>query len=172
MTSPLSRSFSATNVFSSQVCRIHLRVPTAFSHLRNLAILVDAGAEWLCGTRQGQPNSQGTTFLEAIKEQLGLKLESTKAPLKVLVIDHVERPVESSTRLCIRCCVGSWILGSSRCFPSRSFKTGFPVTCSCLPPRPGNLPEALRLKGPMIRVSTCPDKELPVAEHRFPSYAS
>jgi uncharacterized protein (TIGR03435 family) len=67
-----------------------LRVPKAFSHLRNLAILVDAGAEWLCGTRQGQPNSQGTTFLEAIKEQLGLKLESTKAPLKVLVIDHVE----------------------------------------------------------------------------------
>jgi uncharacterized protein (TIGR03435 family) len=28
----------------------------------------------------------------AIQEQLGLKLESTKAPVDVLVIDHVERP--------------------------------------------------------------------------------
>lgn len=42
-----------------------------------------------------QPDSQGTTFLEAVKEQLGLKLESTKAPLYVLVIDHVERPSEN-----------------------------------------------------------------------------
>lgn len=28
----------------------------------------------------------------AIQEQLGLKLASTKAPVDVLVIDHVERP--------------------------------------------------------------------------------
>jgi bla regulator protein blaR1 len=41
------------------------------------------------------PSPQGTTFLEAVKEQLGLKLESTKAPLNVLVIDHVERPFEN-----------------------------------------------------------------------------
>jgi bla regulator protein BlaR1 len=34
-----------------------------------------------------QPDAQGTTFLEAVKEQLGLKLESTKAALDVLVID-------------------------------------------------------------------------------------
>jgi uncharacterized protein (TIGR03435 family) len=31
-------------------------------------------------------------FFTAIKEQLGLKLVSTKAPVDVLVIDHVERP--------------------------------------------------------------------------------
>jgi bla regulator protein blaR1 len=42
-----------------------------------------------------QPSSQGTTFLEALKEQLGLKLKSTKAPLDVLVVDHVERPSEN-----------------------------------------------------------------------------
>lgn len=42
-----------------------------------------------------RPDIQGTTFLEAVKEQLGLKLESTKAPLKVLVIDHVERRSEN-----------------------------------------------------------------------------
>jgi uncharacterized protein (TIGR03435 family) len=38
---------------------------------------------------------QGTSFLEAVKEQLGLKLKPGKAPLKVLVIDHVERPSEN-----------------------------------------------------------------------------
>ena len=42
-----------------------------------------------------QPDSQGTTFLEAVKEQLGLKLESTKAMLDILVIDHVERPSDN-----------------------------------------------------------------------------
>jgi uncharacterized protein (TIGR03435 family) len=31
-------------------------------------------------------------MLAAIQEQLGLKLESTKSPVEVLVIDHVERP--------------------------------------------------------------------------------
>ena len=39
-----------------------------------------------------QPASQGPSFLEALKEQLGLKLKPTKAPLNVLVIDHIERP--------------------------------------------------------------------------------
>ncbi|MGC1872107.1 MAG: TIGR03435 family protein [Acidobacteriaceae bacterium] len=39
-----------------------------------------------------QQSAQGPTFLEALKEQLGLKLKPTKAPLNVLVIDHVEKP--------------------------------------------------------------------------------
>jgi bla regulator protein BlaR1 len=37
----------------------------------------------------------GPTFLEALREQLGLKPESTKAPLQILVVDHVERPSEN-----------------------------------------------------------------------------
>jgi uncharacterized protein (TIGR03435 family) len=41
------------------------------------------------------PPDQGPAFLEALREQLGLKLESTKAPLRVLVIDHIERPSEN-----------------------------------------------------------------------------
>lgn len=41
------------------------------------------------------PPDQGPTFLEALREQLGLKLEATKAPLRVLVIDHIERPSEN-----------------------------------------------------------------------------
>jgi uncharacterized protein (TIGR03435 family) len=31
----------------------------------------------------------------AVQDQLGLKLESTKGPGEVLVIDHVERPSEN-----------------------------------------------------------------------------
>lgn len=37
----------------------------------------------------------GPTFLEALNDQLGLKLEATKAPVPMLVIDHVERPSEN-----------------------------------------------------------------------------
>jgi uncharacterized protein (TIGR03435 family) len=37
-------------------------------------------------------DSQGTTLLEALKDQLGMKLKSTKAPMDVPVVDHVERP--------------------------------------------------------------------------------
>ena len=34
----------------------------------------------------------GPSLFTAIQEQLGLKLETTKAPMDVLVIDHIERP--------------------------------------------------------------------------------
>jgi uncharacterized protein (TIGR03435 family) len=43
-------------------------------------------------TAEPAPEFQGPTFVEALREQLGLRLESTKAPLPFLVIDHVERP--------------------------------------------------------------------------------
>jgi uncharacterized protein (TIGR03435 family) len=39
-----------------------------------------------------QPDNPGPTFEEALREQLGIKLQSQKAPVEVLVIDHVERP--------------------------------------------------------------------------------
>jgi len=39
-----------------------------------------------------QADSQGTTAFEALKEQLGLTLKPIKAPLQILVIDHVEEP--------------------------------------------------------------------------------
>ncbi|HEY6465205.1 MAG TPA: TIGR03435 family protein [Candidatus Acidoferrales bacterium] len=39
-----------------------------------------------------EPDPGAPTFLEAIKEQLGLKLDPTTGPISVLVIDHVEEP--------------------------------------------------------------------------------
>lgn len=38
------------------------------------------------------PGDSGPTFLEALREQLGLKLESRSGPVDVIVVDHIERP--------------------------------------------------------------------------------
>ena len=40
-----------------------------------------------------QPDKDGPTFLEALREQLGLKLEPQTGPVTVLVVDHVEKPM-------------------------------------------------------------------------------
>jgi uncharacterized protein (TIGR03435 family) len=41
------------------------------------------------------PESNGPDLFTAIQEQLGLKLKAQKAPVDVLMIQHVEKPSEN-----------------------------------------------------------------------------
>jgi uncharacterized protein (TIGR03435 family) len=50
----------------------------------------DFHLEWTPEGRGPAPDNPGPTFEAAMREQLGLKLESTKAPMPVLVVDKIE----------------------------------------------------------------------------------
>ena len=41
------------------------------------------------------PELSGPSIFTAVQEQLGLKLESEKGPVDILIIDHVEKPSEN-----------------------------------------------------------------------------
>jgi uncharacterized protein (TIGR03435 family) len=64
----------------------------------NLAGVFDVDIDWgpdanrLSADGTAASSSDATSLFTAVTEQLGLKLESSKEPLDVLVIDHVERP--------------------------------------------------------------------------------
>jgi uncharacterized protein (TIGR03435 family) len=59
-----------------------------------LSGLYDVTLEW-AGLLNGQPNPEGSTFEEALRDELGLKLQSDKGPVQILVIDHIEHPSEN-----------------------------------------------------------------------------
>jgi uncharacterized protein (TIGR03435 family) len=44
---------------------------------------------------QGVEEAPGPSFQEAMKQQLGLKMEPQKAPVEILIIDHIERPSDN-----------------------------------------------------------------------------
>jgi len=43
----------------------------------------------------GPPPTNGPDIFTAVREQLGLKLDSHKGPVEVMIIDHVEKPSEN-----------------------------------------------------------------------------
>jgi uncharacterized protein (TIGR03435 family) len=54
-----------------------------------------APGEWVAPATAGgagAPVSDGPSLFSALQEQLGLKLESTRAPVDILVVDHAETP--------------------------------------------------------------------------------
>jgi uncharacterized protein (TIGR03435 family) len=53
----------------------------------------DISIEFSPGQLTDQP--EYLSFEEALKEQLGVKLQPQKASQKVMVLDHVERPTEN-----------------------------------------------------------------------------
>ena len=53
---------------------------------------VNAAALKAADRTEASTGVEGGSIFTAIQEQLGLRLESTKAPVDVVVIDHVEKP--------------------------------------------------------------------------------
>lgn len=52
----------------------------------------DFTLDWTPQRKMTNAGESGTSLFTALQEQLGLKLKSGKAPVKVLVIDHIEMP--------------------------------------------------------------------------------
>ena len=51
--------------------------------------------DWFPDNRTAEPDSDLPSMFNAVQEQLGLKLEPTKAPYAMLIIDHAEKPSEN-----------------------------------------------------------------------------
>ena len=51
--------------------------------------------KWTPDDQPAAATGNAPSLFTAIQEQLGLKLESTKGPVEVLVIDHAEKPTEN-----------------------------------------------------------------------------
>jgi len=52
----------------------------------------DFNLRWAPDVAEGDSVPDGSSIFTAVQEQLGLKLESSKAPVDVIVIDHIEKP--------------------------------------------------------------------------------
>jgi len=54
--------------------------------------LFDVELEWSSDVGGGATNGNTHSIFTALQEQLGLRLEPSRGPVEVLVIDSVERP--------------------------------------------------------------------------------
>jgi uncharacterized protein (TIGR03435 family) len=70
---------------------------TGMSGLVDFAIefVPDVGSQLAGGAPDAQSDLPGTSFLDALTQQLGLKIESTKAPVEMLVAQGIEHPSEN-----------------------------------------------------------------------------
>jgi uncharacterized protein (TIGR03435 family) len=86
-TSANSQLLAGRNITMEIMLDSFLRSGTGMEHplvdLTGLNGSFDFSLEW---TPEELP------FAEAVKEQLGMKLEATRAPVPVLIVDHVEKP--------------------------------------------------------------------------------
>ena len=90
---PMDRIAEALKIPPTGIDR-HIRDRTGLSGTFDLSL------EWsvVSDTVQGPITLQDDVpprFLEALKTQLGLTLSSTKGPVDILVVDHLERPTEN-----------------------------------------------------------------------------
>jgi uncharacterized protein (TIGR03435 family) len=60
-----------------------------------LKYAADPGESALFPPETNPPDPSGPSIYTALQEQLGLKLESRKGKLDVIVIDRVEKPTEN-----------------------------------------------------------------------------
>ena len=62
-----------------------------------LTSLYDFQVDWVHDIQAASPENMpdGPSLFTAIEEQLGLKLVPAKAPVPVLIVDHIERPTEN-----------------------------------------------------------------------------
>jgi uncharacterized protein (TIGR03435 family) len=58
-------------------------------------VTVGIGNPWRQGSAQAEDPGMNLPITAALRQQLGLSLESTKRPVEVLVIDQAERPSEN-----------------------------------------------------------------------------
>ncbi len=71
--------------------------------MTGLTGVYDLTLDWVPETRQSSDSKavasdspSGPALPEAVQEQLGLKLETRKAPLQIVVVDHAEKvPTEN-----------------------------------------------------------------------------